>query len=302
MNILKITFFFLSSLLAYQVKAQIVWTEPAFPTKFDDVTIYYDATQGNGALAGFQGDVFAHTGVITSESVNGNDWKHVIGNWGTADARVLMTRVDDDLYTLSFNITDFYGIPIGEEVFQLAFVFRNVNGSIVGRDSDGSDIYTDVYPSNLGLFLTLRSPAGSDVIIFEDDSLLIDVEVSDTAELKIFDNGILIYSNTVDEATFYLHPDIPGDHLLRFEATTDSTAVLEKEYFVLQRNPDKINPPPGVVNGLNYFTDSTYIFQLYAPLKDFVFLLTPENEYRADGDFHMQVAEDGNTYWIELPR
>src|SRR5690606_8960272 len=60
-------------MIALSVQAQ-VWTEPAFPTQFDDITVYYDATQGNGALAGFQGDVYAHCGLITSESANGNDW------------------------------------------------------------------------------------------------------------------------------------------------------------------------------------------------------------------------------------
>src|SRR5687767_2374430 len=88
--------------------ARTVWTEPALPTKFDDVTVYYDATQGNRALEGFTGDVDAHTGVITSESVSGSDWKHAIGNWGTADSRVLMTRVSENLYSISYNISDFY--------------------------------------------------------------------------------------------------------------------------------------------------------------------------------------------------
>ena len=100
---------------------QVVWTEPAFPTQFDDVTVYFDATKGNGALAGFTGDVYAHAGVITDQSSSGSDWKHVIGNWGTADSRVLMTRESDDLYSISYNIETFYGIPTGEEVLQLAF-------------------------------------------------------------------------------------------------------------------------------------------------------------------------------------
>ena len=73
-------------LIFFQSNAQVVWTEPPFPTKFDDVTVYFDATEGNGALEGFQGDVYAHTGVITNESNNGADWKHVIGNWGTPDS------------------------------------------------------------------------------------------------------------------------------------------------------------------------------------------------------------------------
>ena len=302
MNVIKIILFLLLSCFIGQAYSQVVWTVPAFPTKFDDVTIYYDATQGNGALAGYQGEVFAHTGLITSESSNGNDWRYVIGNWGAPDSRVLMTRVDEDLYTISYNISDFYGVPPGEEVLKMAFVFRNVNGSIVGRDTDGSDIFTDVYPSDEGLYLILRSPSEENVIIYEDDSLLIDVAVSDTAFLFISDNGIPIFSGTVNETSFYVHPDGLGEHVLHFEATSDTTVTLQKAYYVLERNPDKINPPDGTINGLNYFTDSTYIFQLYAPLKEYVFLLSPANEYNPDADFQMHIAEDGSTFWIELSR
>ena len=303
MTLFKISLLFPTLFIFQQVEAQVVWTVPAFPTKFDDVTVYYDASQGNGALAGYQGEVYAHTGLITSESANGNDWRHVIGNWGAADARVLMTRVDEDLYTISYNVTDFYGVPPGVEVLQMAFVFRNVNGSIVGRDTDGSDIFTDVYPSDDGLYFILNAPSSEDVILYEDDSLLVDVVISDTAFLTISDNGFPVFSGMVHEASFYIHPDNTGNHLLHFEAaTSDTTITLDKPYYVLQRNPDKLNPPANTVNGLNYFTDSTYLFQLYAPLKEFVFLLSPANGYKPDADFEMNIAEDESTFWIELPR
>ncbi len=293
----------LLTLWFYQpASAQVIWTVPAFPNKFDDVTVYFDASQGNGALAGFVGDVYAHTGVITSESANGGDWKHVIGNWGVPDARVLMTRVDENIYSISLNIATFYGIPTQEEVLKMAFVFRNVNGSIVGRNADGSDIFTDVYPSNNGLYLTVRSPSESDAVILSNDSLLIDVIASDTVTLRIYDNGNLIFSATTDRALFFYHPVTLGEHLLLFEAIGDTTVTIEKKFFVLNPNPLKINPPAGVASGLNYFTDSTYVFQLVAPLKDFVFLLSPQNNYTPDEDFQMQLAEDNRTFWIEVPR
>ncbi len=281
----------------------VVWTVPSFPTKEDNVTVYFDASEGNGALNGFQDNVYAHTGVITSESANGNDWRHVIGNWGTPDPRVLMTREEENIYSISYNISDFYNIPAPVEVFQMAFVFRNVNGSIVGRNTDGTDIFTDVYPSDMGLFMVLRSPSASDVLLYDDDSLFIDIVVSDTVTLLIYDNDVLIFADMTDQTQFYLHPVDPGNHLLRFVAIKDTVVVvLEKKYFVLDRNPVRIDPPAGVQNGLNYFSDSTYLFQLHAPLKEFVFLLCPENTYSPDAAFKMHQSEDENTFWIELPR
>ena len=153
----------------------VVYTDPAFPSILDEVTIFFDATEGNGALAGFDGDVYAHTGLITAASGNGTDWKHVVGTWGTADARTKMTKVTDDLYQLKYQITDFYGISADEDVLQMAFVFRNQTGSIVGRAADGADIFIDLFPPESGLLLTLRSPAPSERIIFQNETLPIDL-------------------------------------------------------------------------------------------------------------------------------
>ena len=43
--------------------AQVVWTNPAFPSADDQVTLYYDATQGNGELSGII-PVYIHTVLI----------------------------------------------------------------------------------------------------------------------------------------------------------------------------------------------------------------------------------------------
>ncbi|HZV70624.1 MAG TPA: alpha-amylase family glycosyl hydrolase [Saprospiraceae bacterium] len=289
-------------LISVQSKAQVVWTVPAFPTKNDDITVYYDASEGNAALAGFTGPVYAHTGVITDLSTSGSDWKHVIGNWGTADARVLMHKESQDLYSISYNITDFYGIPANELVLKLAFVFRNVTGTIVGRDSDGADIYSAVAPSGGGLYLTLLSPDNGENVVLENDSILIDLLASDTADILVFDNGELIFSEHSDHVTFYHHPSVTGNHVLRFEATNEFDALLFGQYIVLKNNQTKLDPPPGVLSGLNYYTDSTYIFQVYAPLKKYAFLLTISNLFQPDTSYLMHVGEDGSTFWIELPR
>ena len=64
----------LTLMAGLDLHAQIVWTEPAFPTANDQVTLYYDIAEGNGALLSatppFPGGpfVYAHTGVITKRA------------------------------------------------------------------------------------------------------------------------------------------------------------------------------------------------------------------------------------------
>ena len=57
--------------------SQLITTSPAIPLDNQEVTITFDATQGNKGLMGYTGDVYAHMGVITDLSTSGSDWKYV---------------------------------------------------------------------------------------------------------------------------------------------------------------------------------------------------------------------------------
>jgi glycosidase len=288
--------------LPFFIIGQVVWTEPAFPTQFDDVIVYFDATKGNGALAGHTGDVYAHAGVITDQSSSGSDWKHVIGNWGTADSRVLMTRESENLYSISYNIETFYGIPPGEEVLQLAFVFRNVNGSIVGRDEDGSDIFVDIVPAQSGLFVNLQSPDDLQVIS-ETDSLLISLNSSEKARFFIVDNGEVLFDDSTTSANFYLNPSLIGDHEITFDISNRSdTILITRRYYVVENEQAVLDAPDGMRDGVNYLGDTSFIFQIVAPGKTFIYFLCPENDYYLDPAFRMNKTSDGNRFWIELPK
>lgn len=206
---------------------QILTVDPEFPVTNDTVTIIYNAQEGNGALAGYTGDVFAHTGVLTTESQNGNDWKHVVDDWGTFDSTTLMESLGNDLYRIKYHIKSFYGINDGEQVTSLAFVFRNVNGSIVGRSEDNSDIY---YAINLqvmgdyqsyslsGSSLTVQTETGT-ITLRPFTSNMIQVALQPPAE-----------ANPDSSFSVVMEPNYSGaivqefsDHL---EFSTDSITVL----------------------------------------------------------------------------
>lgn len=143
-NKFLVIFFVWFSLIA---SSQIIQVNPMYPNSNSTITIIYDASKGNAELEGYPGDVYMHTGLITNESQNPGDWKYVVSDWGVEDPKVLMSRIGENLYQISFNIAEYYGInPSEVSVLKLAFVFRNGDGSISGRDVDNNDIF---YPVNL---------------------------------------------------------------------------------------------------------------------------------------------------------
>ena len=128
---LRLTLCGIVTLMAFTLSAQLISTDPIFPTPDGPVTVIFDASQGNAALAGYTGDVYAHTGLITQDSDTPSDWQYVQGVWGTADPEVLMTSLGDDKYSITFSsIMDFYGAAADDTIYQMAFVFRNAAGTM----------------------------------------------------------------------------------------------------------------------------------------------------------------------------
>jgi len=134
-------------LSSHGLLGQVVEMVPEDATVDSTVTIYFDAAQGDQGLLNYDDEVYAHTGVITLESHDDRDWKHVVTDWGVADDKVLMQREGENRYSLTFHIRSYYQIREGETVLKLAFVFRNADGSKAGRAADGSDIYVPLEPS-----------------------------------------------------------------------------------------------------------------------------------------------------------
>ena len=225
---MKNTLIWLTLLLGWcgKFSAQILEVTPAFPTVNDVVTIVYDATQGNGALVGVN-QVYCHTGLITSASTSPTNWLFVQGNWGQVDANVQMTNLGNNKHSITIDIDAFYGFPVNTNVLKLAFVFRNANGSIVGRETDGSDIYYDVYPVNGGLQAAIFNPSQPPLLDL-NQNFSFNAQSNQSANLTLKEDGIVVQSSP--NATLIntnITATTPGTHLLLFEADNGISVVKD---------------------------------------------------------------------------
>ena len=112
-----------------------------------DVIIY--VSTANTALDDsiFSGDIYAHTGVITSNSQDSSDWKYVKYAWDYNGEDCKLTRTGENLYTLTITggPYTFYGVPQNETIENLAFVFRSADGSVEMKSATYGDIFVS-YP------------------------------------------------------------------------------------------------------------------------------------------------------------
>ncbi|MDA8686949.1 alpha-amylase family glycosyl hydrolase [Schleiferiaceae bacterium] len=287
-----------SALLPLNALAQILSVTPAFPSQNDTLTIIYDATEGNGALTGVV-PVYAHAGLITNQSTSPTDWKHVQGNWGTTDASVLMTNLGNNLHKIEYHMPTFYGFGSSVIVQKMAFVFRNGNGTIVGRDPNGNDIYYDVYPANAGLIAQFLAPETTQ-LISSGDSLEFVIAATQKSDFKIYDNGTLVYQDSTKQDNFYLGSTLGGIHTVVLQADHDTSTVYDTAYYAVQGPLNVGVMPSGMEQGINELNDTTVFFKLYAPFKNRVYCLTSLNDFLPDTINAMTRTPGGAWWFLEM--
>lgn len=289
----------LLALLSLNLSAQILSSTPAFPTQTDQITIIYDATSGNGDLTGFI-PVYAHTGVISSNSANANDWQHVIGNWGTADPNVVMTPLGNNLHQIVITPQTFYGLNVGETVTKLMFVFRNQQGTTVGRNADGSDIYLDIYPA--GFNASLSQPINNSQIVNAGQNVAVVANASQSCNMTISLNGTVVASgNGVTSLNYTFNQSSSGSYVLSLSADNGSEIITDEKTLIIMPSIPVVASPSGTIDGINYTSGSSVRLQLYAPNKDYVFVVGDFNNWELNLNYLMNRTPDGSTYWLDIP-
>ena len=285
--------------LAGLAQAQVISVTPVFPQASDSVEIIYDATQGNGALNNIS-PVYAHTGVITNLSATPTTWRYVKGNWGTADPTVAMTSLGNNRWRIKYHLRNFYGVPAGETILAMAFVFRNTAGTSVGRNTDGSDIFYTVY-SNSQLNVSITSPAASSQVAIQGSNITVTASASDTANMTLTDNGSQVFSgNNITTFTHPLTAGGPGTHTVIASATANGNTVRDTIYYTVSPALTVAPLPAGTQLGLTRVNATTMRLCLDAPGKSNVYILSDLTDYLPDTAFFMRRTPDGNTFWRDI--
>ncbi|MEO1410772.1 MAG: alpha-amylase family glycosyl hydrolase [Bacteroidota bacterium] len=287
------------------LSAQLVSSDPIFPKASDPVTLTFDATQGTGGLAACNCDIYIHTGVITNNSNGGSDWKYVQTDWGVENDAWKLTPVpgepDRYTFTISPSINEFYDVPNGETIEELAFVFRNGDGSLEGKDQGGTDIYYPIFPANLPFSSILFEPTSRTLIKESGESIAIKYAVSEAATLTLTDNGTQLAQVTGDVLEYELSVDTPGPHDVEITADNGSTVLRESFFYLADIQVTEAALPSGAKPGITYLNnEESVVLALYAPGKDHVFLLGDFNDWTLSPDFQLQRTKDGNVWWIQI--
>lgn len=285
------------------LNAQIIVTDPDFPIAENSVVITYNPAAGNNPLTGSEGDLYAHTGVLTDLSNSPSDWKYVISSWRDNSAKSKLTPIGGGLYTLDIgpSIREFYGVPAGETILQMAFVFNNgIGGNWEGKTTTGSDIFIDVY--EVGLNVSFELPA-SDALLVEMNGQ-IDVKVNSTSadSLALYVNDNYLTSTVEASISATITASQSGKSWVKAIAYANNGANMVQDSFYYFVRPTQVVEalPNGIQDGINYINDNTVILCLYAPFKSDVFAIGDFSDWEVSEELYMKKTPDGLRYWIQL--
>jgi len=298
MKLILSTFF--SLIITIASMAQLISADPALPTENDQVVITYNSALGSGGLTGYTDDIYAHTGVITSNSSSGSDWKYVKAGWNENIPACKLTMVGSDLWELNIgpSIKEYYGVPANETILQMAFVFRNEDGTLVGKTDDGGDIFSDVYPFGLNIDITL--PDITPYIVELNDNIEIEGNSIGSDSTFVFDNGDLIYADTGNTFNTNISALTFGKHWIVATAKTSDEQVSDSVYYYVRQGQIVEELPVGIIDGINYIDENTAVLSILAPEKEYIFVIGDFNNWEIENEYEMKITPDGLRYWVEL--
>ena len=282
--------------------------DPPFPIENQPVTIYFNAAFGNGGLFDYEGEVYAHTGVITNLSVNSSDWKYVKTEWGENTPETLLTRLDDNLYSLTIpNIRDYYGVPMAEQIRKLAFVFRGAEEEPEGyyrehKNADGSDIFVEVYSPVLNV--KILNPSRREPLVSPNSVVPVCVEALQNNQITLFldDQQLLQESTSSVSYPLVLQGLQPGAYWIKAVATGTAGQVRDSVQIYLRGPVVTEALPAGMKNGVNYIDNTTVTLVLNDPagLKQFAFAIGEFSNWLPNDANYMKRTPDGKHYWVTL--
>jgi 1,4-alpha-glucan branching enzyme len=296
-------------------------SEPVFPTQFDSIIVFYHAELGNGSLEGTDDTLYAHTGVITDKSSGPSDWKYVVTPWpgegpDANQAQNRLERLDTNLYKLVIGYPSaYYEVPEEEQILKLAFVFRNQDGTLVGRDSEDKDIFLPLYEA--GLTSVLIEPEDRDKFGHPDRNPLF-LNSSDTlsvrftaAALGVDADSLVVLRNgkrlffTVQDTLNMQYPvstTWKGRNLIQC-VSLSAEGISDTLSFTLFVDPvpHMITKPSEIRNGVYSLDAGSALFSLMAPNKRFVYLLGDFNDWKVNDAYLMNKSIEGDKTWFWLP-
>ena len=306
---MKSYLYMLAALLmcAFSAKAADVVTSTPSPLQQEskNVVVYFHADQGNKGCAGLSAStgLYAHTGVITDKSKNDSDWKYA-PTWGDNSEKYQLQYVSEDLWKLEIgDIATYYGVPEGENVTKLAFVFRTADSKKEGKDAGNTDIMLPVFAP--GFNITLTDNMTGELLTASKTTVTFTISSTEQADLSLSVNGNVVGSASMNTSlvTEYTFP-AEGNYAIEAKGVLNGLErTVTKTVCYAGTSTEAPYPGAKIQQGPGRNADGSVTFCLAAPKKKTAMLMGSWNDFDASNDLVMNYVDEGDNrfFWITVP-
>jgi glycosidase len=301
-NFLRIVLFFVT---IASTQAQVVTTQPTFPTADTEVTIIVDlklTKDGRArALLGKTDDVYLWSGAGATQPGNAFEFQpagQTSFNQPFAPGR--MTALGNDRWQIKLVPRTYFNVPTSTPIRQLGLLLKNGNGQ-----AQTEDFTISIYDNKLSLLrLEPMAPA-----FFVDINQVVTVRYKAsrkaTISLTVDGQKTLTLTNTDSLRTILSAGTNPGQQRTviaqAIDLNTPTPETISDTFrFTVRPQPIVAALPIGLQDGINYTGTTTATLVLYAPKKTFVHLLGEFNDWTVRPAYLMKRTPDGLRYWLEL--
>jgi len=282
--------------MAFSAQAQMIVTDPAFPYGDKPVTIYFHSDQVTGRLdlQNYTDPLYLHTGVNFSD---GTVWQNVIGSWGNNTTQPMLEYIGSYTYKLVItpDVYTFYSVvSLSKTISQVALVIRSADGK---KQTD--DIFIDVYEEGLNVSFSL--PEGRSIIVEMEQEVPVIANALLSDSIALYRNGEFVTGTNISQNLNYTFPsNISGENEVVVKAFTSTETITDTFFYFVRPLPVEESLPEGIIDGINYISDTSAILCLYAPGKDYAFVLADFLNWTAKASTYMKITPDGERFWIQL--
>jgi glycosidase len=298
---------------AYSQMPPAITITPADATAWEPLTLTYDPSlgctpSGKGSLVGAP-KIMMHSACFYLEYIDswGSSWGQTTIDYNAtpkdgSHATTDLTPNGDGTYSITFVPGQYYGAPQGSIIIGLTMVFNGGSWDAEGKDpSRGGcgDFYVPLH-YNPGLFVQFTLPKENSLFVRLNDSIEVEVVGNESDSLFLYLDDILIRSTDKDTLTETVYVTEMGEHWIKTLAKDDSDQVEDSIFYYVTEEVAVEDLPDGIMEGINHINDSTVTLVLFAPGKEFIYLLGDFNDWSVDNDFLMKRTTDEYYYWITL--
>ena len=285
----------------FPIIGQAVTTSPILPNGDQEITLIFDLTLAKDAkakgLLGKTSDVYLWSGAGSTETGDAFQFQPTgQTNFALPFEKGKMTSLGNDKWSIKLKPRDYYAVPANIPIRKLGVLLKSGDGK-----SQTEDFIVTFYDNKLNVaFLQPKEKN-----FFADAGATISVLAisSQKATLALTVNGVSVTTAVLKDSLKYtlnIRTLSGASQTVKITATTATETATNEFIVTVKPTPTTAALPTGVKDGINYISDTKVTLVLFAPKKDFIYLIGDFNNWQADNKSLMQRTADGNRYWIDI--